>query len=243
MVTVNTGNRFEHILSRVFQHPASHNLEWRDVIALMNHYGSVEHLDNGGLKFTINGTSQVFRSEWQKKDVSDTQTVLDIRRFLEGVGIGKTGVLAREGLFVPNDLRLVVLINRLETQIFIADGDGSAPEYLRPLDPLGVLHHHKYADGADIEARRPENIVYYKEIAEALEGADKILLIGNGTGSSCAMDHVKDYLSVHNPVVAARIVGLLRLDVEALTTSQLLSEATAFFLQAEIKPAQHVPLD
>ena len=34
-------------LNKIFQHPASHNIDWRDVVPLLNAVGSVErHRDN-----------------------------------------------------------------------------------------------------------------------------------------------------------------------------------------------------
>ena len=91
MITTHLSNRNEHILRRIFQHPASHNLEWSDVIALINHLGTVEYMENGHVTFTVNGVSENFHPEKDKKDVSEVQEVLDIRRFLQGVGIGKDG--------------------------------------------------------------------------------------------------------------------------------------------------------
>jgi hypothetical protein len=85
-----------HTLERIFQHPASHNLEWKDVIALIEHMGTVVEEHNGRMKFTLNGASEYFDRSHDKKDVSDVQQVLDLRRFLEGAGIGKNHPVALE---------------------------------------------------------------------------------------------------------------------------------------------------
>ncbi|MCW3054179.1 MAG: hypothetical protein JWN14_3349 [Chthonomonadales bacterium] len=60
MQTVHLNNRHTHTLGKIFQHPASHNLEWRDVIALIEHLGTVKEQENGYLAFTVNDITQVF---------------------------------------------------------------------------------------------------------------------------------------------------------------------------------------
>ncbi len=92
MQTVHLSHKHTRTIERVFQHPASHNLQWRDVIALMEHMGSVQAQENGHLAFTVNGVTEVFRRD-QEKDVSEMQEVLDLRHFLEPAGSGKSTLL------------------------------------------------------------------------------------------------------------------------------------------------------
>jgi hypothetical protein len=224
METTHLGHRFTHILGRIFQHPASHNLEWRDVIALIEHLGTVEEEENGHLIFTIQGVSQSFHRTHQK-DVSEVQQVLDLRHFLESVGVDKDGVIAPERGNTAPKLRLLVVINQKETLVFRSEDKDSVPERLHPYDPHGVLHHLNHMEGRDIGAREPENITYYQAIAKTLAGAEEVLLMGNGTGASSAMTHLQDYLVAHDAEIAQRIVGTLTLDLEALTEGQLLQEA------------------
>ena len=87
-------HKHSHTLQQIFQHPASHNLEWHDVVALVKDSGIVHEEDNGHLTFTLNGISQVFHPTRDKKDVSDVQQVLDIRHFLESAGFHKDGSIA-----------------------------------------------------------------------------------------------------------------------------------------------------
>lgn len=87
-------NKHIHTVERIFQHPASHNLEWRDVIALIEHMGTVHEENDGRMKFTLNGLSQNFQRSRDKKDVSEVEQILDLRRFLEGAGVEKDGTIA-----------------------------------------------------------------------------------------------------------------------------------------------------
>ncbi len=232
MQTVHLSTKDHHILERIFQHPTSHNLEWHDVIALIDHLGTVEEKENGHLTFIVNGVSEGFHRS-REKDVSEVEQVLDIRRFLERAGIGKNGAMATEVIDSIPKLRLLVVTNQQETLIFRAEGKDSVPERLHPYDPRGVLHHLDHTRGGDIESRAPENLIYYQQIAAALAGAEEILLMGNGTGGSSGMKHLQDFLATHHPEIANRIVGDLTLDLEALTEGQLLQEARAFFMRRE----------
>ncbi len=226
------GNKSTQILGRIFQHPAPHNLEWHYVIALVEHLGTVVEEKNGHLIFTINGVSQgVHRSS--EKDVSSIEQVMEIRRFLESAGIGKTGVMKTEQVETDTKLRLLVVINQKSTLVFRSEGKSegkdAVPERLYPYDPHGELHHLDHTRGDDIESRAPENVLYYEAISKTLTGAGEILMMGNGTGASSAMTHLKDYLVTHHPQIANAIVGTLTVDLEAHTEAELLQEARSFY--------------
>lgn len=230
MQPVHLNDRHTHTLGRIFQHPISHNLEWRNVIALIGHLGTVKEQGNGHLAFTVNDITQVFHRS-PGKDVSEIQEVLDLRHFLESAGVDKDGRVATEATIVPMQLHLLVVINRKETLVFRTEVRDAVPERLQPYDPTGTLDRLIHTEGVDKTSRSPENLSYYKAIAETLLGAEEVLLMGNGTGASSAMTHVKDYLTTHNSDIAAKIVGTLTVDVEALTEDELLQQARAFFLQ------------
>ena len=66
---------------RIFQHPISHNLEWRDVCALFEEMGDVEAEPNGNLKATRNGHSLVLHPP-HAKDVP-VDEIMIIRHFLK----------------------------------------------------------------------------------------------------------------------------------------------------------------
>ena len=86
-------HKHSHTLQQIFQHPASHNLGWHEVIALVKHSGTVQEEANGHLVCMLNGVSEVFKRS-HDKDVADVQQVLDIRNFLERAGVDKDGSIA-----------------------------------------------------------------------------------------------------------------------------------------------------
>ncbi len=67
---------------RIFQHPISHNLEWRDVRALFGKLGTIEEEANGNLKVSRNGHTLVLHST-SAKDVTEMDEVMALRHFLE----------------------------------------------------------------------------------------------------------------------------------------------------------------
>jgi hypothetical protein len=74
---------------RIFQHPISHNLEWRDVQALFKKLGSIEEEPNGNLKVSRNGQTLVLHPT-SAKDVTEMDEVMALRHFLERSEINET---------------------------------------------------------------------------------------------------------------------------------------------------------
>ncbi len=67
---------------RIFQHPISHNLEWRDVRALLGELCQTEEEPNGNVKLTRNGQTFVLRPT-SEKDVSEMDEIMSLRHFLK----------------------------------------------------------------------------------------------------------------------------------------------------------------
>src|SRR5271154_422544 len=66
----------------IFQHPVSHNLEWRAVRALMGKLGDVTEELNGNLKVTRNGQTLVMHPH-RTKDVAEVEELMTLRHFIE----------------------------------------------------------------------------------------------------------------------------------------------------------------
>ncbi len=66
---------------RIFQHPISHNLEWRDVRSLFGEIAQIEEEPNGNLKITRNGHTFVLHPSG-KKDISEMDEIMALRHFL-----------------------------------------------------------------------------------------------------------------------------------------------------------------
>ena len=72
----------QRTFDRIFQHPISHNLEWRDVHALLGEIAEVTKEHNGSLKILRNGQTLLLHPT-SKKDVTEMDEVMNLRHFLE----------------------------------------------------------------------------------------------------------------------------------------------------------------
>jgi hypothetical protein len=72
----------QRTFDRIFQHPISHNLEWRDVHALLAEIADVAKEHNGSLKVMRNGQTLVLHPT-SKKDVAEMDEIMTLRYFLE----------------------------------------------------------------------------------------------------------------------------------------------------------------
>jgi hypothetical protein len=71
-------------LLQLFQHPTSHNIEWHDVLSLLEAVGSVEPLSDGKFRAHLGDETEVLVPPGQK-DI-DAQQVVDLRRMLARAG-------------------------------------------------------------------------------------------------------------------------------------------------------------
>ena len=98
----------QRTLDRIFQHPLSHNLEWRDVHALFEEIAEVTKEKNGSLKVTRNGQTLLLHPT-SKKDVDEMDEVMGLRHFLErseGVSEKTAGVLSQHEIDRPSEAKL-----------------------------------------------------------------------------------------------------------------------------------------
>jgi hypothetical protein len=85
-MTSELSNHHRDTLQRILSHPASGNIEWRQVLSLLNAVGIVEEEHNGKLKVTLGPETEVLERP-RGKDI-DVQMVVDLRRMLTSAGLG-----------------------------------------------------------------------------------------------------------------------------------------------------------
>jgi len=83
-MTDDLGSHHRDTVKRLFAHPASGNIEWREVRSLLESIGSASEEPNGALRVTLGGKTEVFRRP-HGKDI-DVQMVVDLRRMLARAG-------------------------------------------------------------------------------------------------------------------------------------------------------------
>jgi hypothetical protein len=71
-------------VEKIFRHPVSHNIQWHDVVSLLERVGTVSEHD-GRYKVQLGSETQTFDAP-RHHDV-DEQQVIDLRRMLKSAGI------------------------------------------------------------------------------------------------------------------------------------------------------------
>lgn len=82
---MNVSNRHRDTLEKIFEHPSSGNVEWRQVCSLLEAVGTVVQEPNGKLRVTLGPETEVITPP-RGKDV-DTQLLIDLRRMLRSAGL------------------------------------------------------------------------------------------------------------------------------------------------------------
>lgn len=205
----------------IFQHPISHNLEWREVHSMFKRLGEVAEESNGNLKITRNGQTLVLHRP-NTKDVANADEVMSLRHFLE-----KSQTIPATA--DSKDAHWLLLIDHHEARIFRSEIHGGLPRKILPAE-----HSQHTRDSGDVSRgkEKPEATSFFKPVAEALQVAAEILIFGTGTGTSNEMDQFTVWLNKHQPELAKRIIGAVVVDEQHLTDDQLLARAREFYIAA-----------
>lgn len=124
-------------------------------------------------------------------------------------------------------VHVIVVIDHHEARMYRTNLKGAHAETLQPYDPHHFHSHLDHKQGDYRGQRAPEDPHYYREIAQALAGADEILILGHGKGHSSAKLLLLKYLSKHHPDVLDHVVGVESID--SITENQVLDHAREFF--------------
>jgi hypothetical protein len=73
-------------VEKIFNHPVSHNIQWHDVLSLLQSVALVTEERDGRYKVTIGSETETFDTP-RHHDV-DEQQVIDLRRMLRAAGFG-----------------------------------------------------------------------------------------------------------------------------------------------------------
>jgi hypothetical protein len=238
--TTHLDHRHRRTAEAILSHPVSHNIEWRDVLSLLEATGEVTEEHNGKFKVSVGGETETLKRP-SGKDVSE-QMVVDLRRMLGAAGITAEGLRGRQDLSTrpapaEHGGHAILLISYHGADIYPTDATDSAPRRIVPQDPSGRLRtmHHK-ADNPQGWYGEIEKS-WYAELAEGLRPAAQILIIGNGKGHSNGVLHFMQYLAQHDHDLMKRIVGSIESDGEDLTEAEILALAREFY--GERSPRDH----
>jgi hypothetical protein len=205
----------------IFQHPISHNLEWRAVHALFGKLGQIAEEPNGNFKVTRNGQTLVLHPP-RTKDVADVDEVMNLRHFLQR---SETTQPASD----DNEMHWLLVIDHHEARIFRSEMHGAIPQQFLPHAPEEYFRHAKHSDQVARGKEKPAPNSFFEPVADAMRGAGSILVFGTGTGTSSEMEQFVAWAETHRPELARRIIGSLTVDEHHLTNDQLLAKAREFY--------------
>jgi hypothetical protein len=86
MTTAHLGSHHRDTIKKIFAHPTSANIEWRQVESLLAAIGRVESYGNGKLHVTVGSQPEIILAPLNNKDAG-IQTVLDLRHLLTRAGL------------------------------------------------------------------------------------------------------------------------------------------------------------
>lgn len=81
-------------LEHIFDHQGGGNVEWLDVVSLLEVVGTVHEESNGTIKVALGPETETLHRP-HGKDV-DLQVLVDLRRILDGAGYGPRGTASRD---------------------------------------------------------------------------------------------------------------------------------------------------
>jgi len=210
----------------IFQHPVSHNLEWRHVLALFRELGEVAEEPNGNLKVTVHGEVLVLRPA-RTKDVAETEELMMLRHFLERTDpLGRT--TPTPAATAPATHWLVVIDHR-EARIFRSEMRGALPQTILPHAPDDFFRHRQDSKEFSRGKEKPDPTSFFAPVAQALQAPGPILVFGTGTGTSSEMAQFIAWLNIHHKELARRVVGAVVVDEHHLTADELLAKAREFY--------------
>lgn len=210
----------------IFQHPISHNLEWRAVRALLKKLGRIEEEPNGHLKVTRNGQTLILRQP-HTKDVAEAADVMALRHFLEQSEAAPPATDAK-------DAHWLLVIDHREARVFRSEIHGAQPENILPHEAKEYFHHARNSAEVSRGKEKPDPNSFFEPVAKAMDGAGQILIFGPGTGEGSEMEQFIAWLKTHRPDMAGRIVGSVAVDEHHLTTDELLAKARDFYANAAL---------
>jgi hypothetical protein len=192
------------------------NLSWAETIDLIGQIGKVETHANDEFVFIV-GKQRAFFKHPHNHELG-VEEVGRLRKFLREAGP------TSEPSAVSEPSRMVVVIDHHGAHIY-QDLDRKVPELeetVRPYDPFHFHHHliHK-KEAHYVGERVPEEKSFYEGIAKDLLPADEIVLIGHGTGTSSAVDHLAEYLKENHNEISQHVIATETADLSALTEPEI----------------------
>jgi hypothetical protein len=91
-MSIKLDHHHRHTVEQIFGHPIGHNIQWRDVICLLERIGEVHESHRGGWACTTEGVTTSL-GRVRGRDLSEEQ-VMRVRHLLQSRGVTAAGGVA-----------------------------------------------------------------------------------------------------------------------------------------------------
>jgi len=233
MTTPHLNGHHRRTLAGLFRHPASHNIEWHDVLSLLKHIGTVTKRHNGDFDVAV-GDNAIIVDRPKGHDLEADQ-LRSLTHLLASAGLSPDDVAPWAPASAPvagDEATCIVLIDHHQAKIFERCRQHEAAEatiVLKPADEDGSRQRVTHRQGSDDvdSGHAPEEAAYYESIGADLGGASRIVILSDGEGCSNASDHLVAYLKRHHGRIALRIAARGRIDSTRLSDGEIVAAGLA----------------
>jgi hypothetical protein len=230
MTTAHLNGHHRKTLAGIFTHPAPHNIEWHDVISLLDNLGTATERHGGGYTVAI-GAEHMTLVRPHGHDVVDDE-LRHLRAFLTKAGLAPAGGPVQS----LHDLAdgWIVLIDHHQARLYAPGGDHAAPLVIRPDDDDGSRRRLEHKQGNDDHdgGHMREDDGYYQRIAADLADAPRIVVLSDGKGRANAGAYLIAYVRRHCPAIAAHIVAVDTIDIAHTSDAQAVAAGHALLKAA-----------
>ena len=228
MNNIHLNGHHRKTLASIFTHPASHNVEWHDVLSLLNHVGHTSERHDGGYDVAV-GSDAVKLGRSHGKDLTGDE-LRNLQAFLTKVGVSPANHPIEPAFHAAQSC--IVLVDHQEAKLFLPRGEGGdhgAPVLVRPDDADGALRKLRHRQGNDDHdgGHAAEENGFYERISAQLSASHQIVLLSDGKGRSNAGEHLVGYLKHHDPAIADRVVATGRVDIAHLSDGEIVAAGLA----------------
>lgn len=205
----------------IFHHPAGHNIAWSDVHGLMREMGSLDLEPNGNLKAVHDGKTLVLKPSHDKQ-VETIDEIVELRHFLAPT--------VEQAVAAPKPATdWLLVIDHHEARIFRSEAKGAVGQKIMPQSPEHYFRHAHNSRDFNRGQEKPEPNSFFEPVAEALAGANRILVFGSGTGSGSEMEQFNSWYKEHHREDSKKVVGSVVIDSHHMTNGELLARARTFY--------------
>lgn len=127
---------------------------------------------------------------------------------------------------------LIAVVTQNETRVWSHGVEmNSHPEIVLPPDPERRHPHVRTGEDDHMHHRDSGTAEYFEAIVHAVSGAGRLLLVGHGKGKGSEMERFRSYLDLKYPRLAENVVGAIRVNLQAMTETEVLSMARDWYEQ------------